>query len=68
MQQSYVAAHRPESLVGGLKPGMPCVCQANEAHCEMVDRTHKVFNVGKPQPKLSDVDDLKKALIDVGIL
>lgn len=50
------------------RDGQPRVCQANEAHCEMVDRTHKVFNVGKPQPKLSDVDDLKKALVDVGIL
>lgn len=29
---------------------------------------HKVFNAGKPQPKLNDVDDLKKAFVDVGVL
>ena len=48
--------------------GQPRVCQTNETHAEMTSGNHKVFNAGKPQPKLSDIDDLKKALVDVGVL
>jgi len=50
------------------RDGQPRVCQANEEHAKMTSGNHKVFNAGKPLPKLSDVDDLKKALIDVEIL
>jgi hypothetical protein len=42
------------------------VYQANETHSEMTSGNHKVFNARKP--KLSDIDDLKKALVDVGVL
>jgi hypothetical protein len=48
--------------------GLPRVCQENEEHAKMTSGNHKVFNAGKPLPKLSDVDDLKKALINVEIL
>jgi hypothetical protein len=50
------------------RDGQPRVCQANETHSEMTSGNHKVFNAGKPQPKLSDVDDLKEALVNVGVL
>ena len=44
------------------------VCQANKTHAEMTSGNHKVFNSGKPQPKLSDVEDLKRALMNVDVL
>lgn len=47
--------------------GQPRVCQANETHSELTSGNRKVFNAGKPQPKISDVDDLKQALMDVGV-
>ncbi|KAG4441229.1 hypothetical protein IFR05_003277 [Cadophora sp. M221] len=50
------------------RDGQPRVCQANEIHSEMTLGNHKVFNAGKPQPKLSDVNDLKKTLVDAGVL
>ena len=50
------------------RDGQPRVYQSNDTHSEMTSGNHKVFNAGKPQPKLSDVDDLKKALVDVGVL
>jgi hypothetical protein len=34
----------------------------------MASHNHKVFNAGKPLPKLDNVDDLKQALTDVGVL
>jgi hypothetical protein len=46
----------------------PRVCQTNETHAKMTTGNHKVFNAGKPLPKLNDVDGLKKALVDVGVL
>jgi hypothetical protein len=46
----------------------PRVCQANESHAEMTSGNHKVFNARKPQPKLSNVDDLKKALVNMDVL
>lgn len=61
MQQSYAAAHQPELRVGGLKSGMGSRVYVRQTN-------HKVFNAGKPLPKLSDVDDLKKALINLEIL
>jgi hypothetical protein len=50
------------------RDGQPRVCQANEEHAKMTLGNYKVFNAGKPLPKLSDVNDLKKALINVEIL
>ncbi|MCJ1377782.1 hypothetical protein MMC17_000878 [Xylographa soralifera] len=50
------------------RDGQPRVCMTNEKHAKMNTGNHKVFNAGKLQPKLSDVDDLKKALFDVGVL
>jgi hypothetical protein len=34
----------------------------------MTSGSHKVFNAGKPEPILDNVDELKKALADVGVL
>ena len=51
-----------------VRHGQPCVCEANETHAEMTSGNHKVFNAGKPQPKLSDVEDLKRALMNVDVL
>lgn len=48
--------------------GQPRVCQSNETHAEKTSGNHQVFNAGKPQPNLSDVNDLKKALVDVDLL
>jgi hypothetical protein len=48
--------------------GNPRVCQANERHAEMTSGNHKVFNAGKPLPKLDNVDDLKSALTEAGVL
>lgn len=50
------------------RDGQPRVCQANKTHSEMTSSKHEVFNAGKPQPKLGDVNDLKNALVDVGVL
>ncbi|KPM41501.1 hypothetical protein AK830_g5107 [Neonectria ditissima] len=49
-------------------PGGPRVCQANETHSKMTSGNHKVFNAGKPHPKLENVDDLKAALAEAGVL
>ncbi|KAM3516439.1 hypothetical protein NHJ13051_009915 [Beauveria bassiana] len=49
-------------------PNGPRCCQSNETHAGMTSGNHKVFNAGKPLPKLESVDDLKIALADVGIL
>lgn len=46
----------------------PRVCASNETHSRMKSGSHKVFNVGKPLPKLGDIHDLKKGLTDVGVL
>ena len=46
----------------------PRVCQANETHAEITSGKHQVFNAEKPQPSLSDGNDLKKALVDVDVL
>ena len=63
--KSSATAHRPELPVGGLtRDGQPHACPANEMHSEMTSGNHKAFNAGKPQPKLSDVNDLKKVFSD----
>ena len=51
-----------------LSDGSPRVCATNETHSRMTTGNHKVFNVGKPQPKIDTVDDLKDALVNVGVL
>ncbi|KAK0721882.1 hypothetical protein B0T26DRAFT_850133 [Lasiosphaeria miniovina] len=48
--------------------GQPRVCQANETHTAMVKGNHKVFNAGKPHPKLENVDELKAALVGAGVI
>ncbi|KAK0712612.1 hypothetical protein B0T26DRAFT_752828 [Lasiosphaeria miniovina] len=48
--------------------GQPRVYQANETHTAMVKGNHKVFNAGKPHPKLENVDDLKAALFRAGVI
>ena len=37
-------------------------------HAKKTSGNYQVFNAGKPPPKQSDADDLKKALVDMGIL
>ncbi|OJD23111.1 hypothetical protein ACJ73_05543 [Blastomyces percursus] len=48
--------------------GNPRVCSANETHVQMTSGSHKVFNAGKPLPKLDNVEDLKAALTGCGVL
>ncbi|KJZ75907.1 hypothetical protein HIM_04731 [Hirsutella minnesotensis 3608] len=48
--------------------GNPRVCQSNEKHAQVKSGNHKVFNAGKPLPKLENVDDLKSFLIEAGVL
>jgi hypothetical protein len=48
--------------------GGPRVCSANETHAVMTSGNHKVFNAGKPLPKLENVDDLKAALAVAGVI
>ncbi|KAJ5469222.1 hypothetical protein N7539_008840 [Penicillium diatomitis] len=51
-----------------VRGGRPRVCSANETHAVMTSGNHKLFNAGKPLPKLDSVDDLKAALAVVGVL
>ncbi|KAI1413029.1 hypothetical protein F5Y13DRAFT_40654 [Hypoxylon sp. FL1857] len=44
------------------------VRQANETHATMTSGNHKVFNAGKPHPKLDSVEDLKLALSGAGVI
>ena len=46
----------------------PRVCQANETHSKMTSGNHRVFNAGKPLPKLENVDNPKAALIEAGVM
>jgi hypothetical protein len=48
--------------------GNPRVCSANETNAQMTSGNHKVFNAGKPLPKLENAEDLKGALVVAGIL
>ncbi|KAH6705733.1 hypothetical protein EV126DRAFT_439819 [Verticillium dahliae] len=48
--------------------GKPRVCQSNETHAEMSSGNHKVFNSGKPLPKLENVDDIKAVLVEAGVM
>ncbi|KYK53953.1 hypothetical protein DCS_05902 [Drechmeria coniospora] len=49
-------------------PSGPRACQSNETHSTMTSGNHKVFNAGKPLPKLKNVDDLKAALAVAGVI
>lgn len=71
LDAAVVRGWSPTRLTGWrfeARDGQSRVCQANETHSKMTSGNHKAFNVGKLQPKLSDVDDLKQALMDVGII
>ncbi|PPJ52943.1 hypothetical protein CBER1_11654 [Cercospora berteroae] len=63
VQSTRITGWRFESV-----DGRPRVCAANETHSKMTSGSHKVFNAGKPLPKLENVEDLKNALLDVGVL
>jgi hypothetical protein len=51
-----------------VRDGEPRTCASNETHAAMTSGNHKVFKAGKPEPKLDNVDELKKALANVGVL
>ncbi|KAM0271145.1 hypothetical protein ACHAQH_009177 [Verticillium albo-atrum] len=71
LDSSIVKSCRPTRVTGWtfeLSDGMPRVCQSNETHAEMSSGNHKVFNAGKPLPKLENVDDIKAALIEAGVM
>lgn len=48
--------------------GNPRVCASNETHAKINTGNHRVFNAGKPIPKLENVEDLKAALAMAGVL
>jgi hypothetical protein len=50
-----------------LENGEPCVCKPNETHGRHANG-HDVFNAGAPSPKLETSQDVKNALVKVGIL
>ncbi|KIW38197.1 uncharacterized protein PV06_10143 [Exophiala oligosperma] len=47
--------------------GEPRVCQANETHGQHANG-HDIYNKGNPHPKLETFEDVKNALVEVGIL
>ncbi|KAI0423425.1 hypothetical protein F5Y09DRAFT_349058 [Xylaria sp. FL1042] len=49
-------------------PYGPHASQANEVHQKINSGNHKVFNAGKPHPKLENVDDLKVALAEAEVV
>lgn len=48
--------------------GNPRVYTSNETHTKINTGNHRVFNAGKPIPKLENVEDLKAALAIAGVL
>jgi len=71
LDASKMQGCKPTRITGWkfeVRNGEPQVCQANETHSEMTSGNHKVFNAGKPEPRLDSVRDLKEALIDVGVI
>lgn len=71
LESTYVKNTVPTRITGWkfeMTGGRPRVCSANETHAAMTSGNHKVFNAGKPLPKLENVDDLKAALTMAGIL
>ncbi|EGY18677.1 uncharacterized protein VDAG_09203 [Verticillium dahliae VdLs.17] len=68
---SIVKGCRPTRVTGWTfesSDGKPRVCQSNETHAEMSSGNHKVFNSGKPLPKLENVDDIKAVLVEAGVM
>lgn len=59
----WIAGWRFESCDGKRR-----ICQSNKTHSGMTSGNHKVFNAGKPIPKLENVNDLKTALVEAGVL
>lgn len=43
-------------------------CMANETHSKMTTGNPKVFNAGKPLPKLENGEDLKAAFVEAGVM
>lgn len=71
LDSTYVKNTVPTRITGWrfeATGGRPRVCSANETHAVMTSGNHKVFNAGKPLPKLENVDDLKAALAMAGVL
>ncbi len=64
---SLVKNCEPTRVTGwsfGSSNGNPRACMANETHSKMTTGNHKVFNAGKPLPKLENVEQLKAALVE----
>jgi hypothetical protein len=51
----------------GVENGQPRVCKANETHGRHANG-HDIYNQGAPFPKLETFQDVKNALVEVGIL
>lgn len=69
MPQSCAAAHRLRVPGGDSKLGMGSrVCASNETHARITSGNHKIFNARNHLPKLGDMRDLKRGLIDAGVL
>ncbi|KAE8348271.1 hypothetical protein BDV28DRAFT_161496 [Aspergillus coremiiformis] len=71
LETTYVKNTVPTRITGWkfeATDGRPRVCSANETHAVMTSGNHKVFNAGKPLPKLETVDDLKDSLAIAGVL
>ncbi|KAL4934918.1 hypothetical protein BDV06DRAFT_144387 [Aspergillus oleicola] len=71
LDSSCVKNTRPSRITGWRFEsvnGNPRVCTANETHAEMTSGNHKVFNAGKPLPRLENVEALKAALTMAGVL
>ncbi|CAI7626068.1 unnamed protein product [Penicillium pancosmium] len=71
LESTYVKNTLPTRITGWkfeATDGRPRVCSANETHAVMTSGNHKVFNAGKPLPKLETVDDLKDSLAIAGVL
>ncbi|GAD95432.1 hypothetical protein ACLA_054900 [Paecilomyces variotii No. 5] len=71
LDSSYVKNTVPTRITGWrfeTAHGNPRVCTANETHAQMTSGNHKVFNAGKPLPKLESIEDLKAALAKAGVL
>jgi hypothetical protein len=48
--------------------GNPRICASNETHSKINTSNHRVFNAGKPIPKLENAEDMKAALAMTGVL
>ncbi|KAF3480213.1 uncharacterized protein GIQ15_05560 [Arthroderma uncinatum] len=48
--------------------GIPRACKPKELHLKNVDGAHQVYRRGEPIPKLENIDDLKAALSEAGVI